>query len=143
MMIRALSAAVVLTAAPALAQDIPDMKGIWVSTENIALVRGSGTHFTDPDADLQMIRSTSQDFTITIEKQDGRAFWGKIVSPADEEEIGVILEPDLEHFVGIDSDGYFRGRLTGPGTLELCYQHVGAGRPVAIVACSSYEKRDE
>jgi len=142
-MIRAFSAAVVLVAAPALAQDVPDMKGTWVSTENIALVRGSGSHFTDPDADPQMIRSTSQDFTMTFEKQDGRAFWGKITSPADKEEIGVIFESDLEHFVGIDSDGYFRGRLTGPDTLELCYQHVGVGRPVAIVACSSYEKRDQ
>lgn len=127
-------------AVPVMAQDVPDIKGTWVSTENVAVVIGSGDHHEDSEADLSAPRASSQSFTLVIDTQDGRRFWGRLSSSGGEEAFLAVFRPDLTSFVGVDDNGYIDGAVTPEGGIELCYRHVGLGLQTTVVACSTFER---
>ncbi len=74
-----------LTAAPAAAQQgaIPDLRGTWKGTsESIILGAGNPHHAAPAQAEPRL---NSVEFTMTVDKQDGRRFSGTFSSPRGNE----------------------------------------------------------
>src|SRR3954471_1844820 len=73
-----------MTATIAMAQDTgsyPDMRGQWKGTTD-TIVLGTGTHHRS-DNTPGLPRMHNQELTLNIKGQEGRKFWGEIVSKDD------------------------------------------------------------
>ena len=114
----------------AAAQDtsqLPDLKGRWVGT-NEAIVLGTPLHH---GSGANQPRLNTLEFTITIEGQDGRRFWGTAASQRDREPILGVIGFDGKTLVAQDSDGMIQGTLVDRDTMELIYHHTGSSIVVA------------
>jgi hypothetical protein len=117
-------------AGTAAAQDttqLPDLKGRWVGT-NEAIVQGTPLHH---GSDGDKPRLNSLEFTMTIEGQVGRRFWGTAASQRDREPILGVIGFDGKSFVAQDTDGMIQGSLVDQDTMELIYHHTGSSIVVA------------
>ena len=132
-----------LMSAPVLAQtpaqgSIPDLRGTWKG-ESESVVFGAGAHphhGSGPREDAT--RFTSQPFTMTIDKQDGRRFSGTFSSERHTETvIGVVSRKGTIFMV--DDDGYDVATMLGPNRLEMCYLHLSAASRVA--SCTEFTKQ--
>jgi hypothetical protein len=122
-------ALMLLTAVPAAAQtSFPDVRGTWKGdSESIVGGNANPHHQTGQQ---QETRFSTQAFTLTIDKQDGRRFSGTFVSArATEPIIGVISQTGTLFIA--DTDGYTYGTMLGPDKLEICYLQSGASGRVA------------
>jgi hypothetical protein len=136
--------AVVLTvgaAASASAQNSIDLKGIWVGNgQNI--VDGPANHHPPAGAGVKpaaKYRLSDQTFTMTIEGQDGRRFWGTMASPNKTERLIGSLSVDGKFVYMVDDDGYIDGTVVNATTLDICYRHV---RPdSAVVGCELMQRK--
>jgi hypothetical protein len=131
-----------LMGAPALAQtpaqgSIPDLRGTWKG-ESESVVFGAGNHPHHGSHQEGATRFTSQPFTMTIDKQDGRRFSGVFSSGRSTETIvGVISRSGT--ILMVDDDGYDAGTLLAPNRLEMCYLHLSAAARVA--SCTEFTKQ--
>jgi hypothetical protein len=125
-----------LAATAAAAQTpFPDLRGTWVgSSESIIAGQGTNHH---PGASKGP-RLNSVEFTLKVDKQDGRRVSGTIASArASEPIIGVLSRSGAIHFV--DTDGFMHAALLAPDRLELCYLHNAGGARVA--SCTEMTKK--
>ncbi len=119
-------------AGTAVAQDttqLPDLKGRWVGT-NEAIVQGTPLHHGSGD---NKPRLNTLEFTLTVEGQDGRRFWGTVASQRDREPILGVIGFDGKTLVAQDTDGMIQGTLVDRDTMELIYHHTGSSIVVAAV----------
>jgi hypothetical protein len=113
-----------LVGTPALADagGYPAMVGAWKgSSETVVL--GDHEHH---QAGTQEPRLSSLAFTLTVQGQDGRRFWGTVESAHFKESLLAVFRTDAVNLLGADSSGTIEGRLLGPDLLELCYAEAGA-----------------
>ena len=132
-----------LMSAPVLAQtpaqgSIPDLRGIWKG-ESESVVFGAGAHphhGSGPREDAT--RFTSQPFTMTIDKQDGRRFSGTFSSERHTAAVIGVVSRSGRIFM-VDDDGYDVATLLAPNRLEVCYLHLSAASRVA--SCTEFTKQ--
>jgi hypothetical protein len=132
-----------LMSAPVLAQtpaqgSIPDLRGTWKG-ESESVVFGAGDHQhhgSGPREDAT--RFTSQPFTMTIDKQDGRRFSGTFSSERHTETVIGVVSRSGRIFM-VDDDGYDVATLLAPNRLEMCYLHLSAASRVA--SCTEFTKQ--
>ncbi|NCB22566.1 MAG: hypothetical protein EOM56_06965 [Deltaproteobacteria bacterium] len=131
-----------LVAAPALARknaenkenDVPNVTGVWKGT-SVSVAVGKLGHAGATDAP-QFLHI---DWTLTIEKQDGRAFYGtRASSRAKETVVGVIDGASTLYMA--DEDGTYVGKLTSKNTMDVKYLEAGKDSKVASF---THYRRDE
>ena len=117
---------------------IPDLRGTWKG-ESESVVFGAGNHPHHGSGQRESeTRFTSQTFTMTIDKQDGRRFAGTFSSQRSTETvIGVVSRSGT--ILMVDDDGYDVGTLLAPNRLEMCYLHLSAASRVA--SCTEFTKQ--
>jgi hypothetical protein len=134
-----------LVAAPALAKEpkekkeksIPDVTGVWKGTSDAVAMGGKLGH-TDPSTSPKFLHMA---WTLTIDKQEGRAFFGTRASARGTETVvGVINGATLSM---ADDDGVFLGKLTSKNRLVLKYMEAGKESKVASVTLLIREGGDD
>ena len=118
---RSILAAAVLTAlasASAAAQNaVPDLVGTWTGTsESIVLTAGNPHH----PGKAKGPRLSNVPFTLVIEKQDGRRFYGTFSSAKQKETVIAVIGRNGTIYM-VDDDGYNFGTVLAPNRMELCY----------------------
>ena len=120
------------------AKGAPDVLGSWVGLSNSAII-GAGQHH--PDAGENEIRFKRVEFTLTIDRQEGRNFSG-VFSTASHKEAAVgAFAADLKSGVMADMDGQMSFRLIGKNRMEMCYTHTGASYPSKVAACNELVRK--
>ena len=132
---------VLMTAAPAAAQTMPDFKGIWSGPWK-TLVYGNNPHHPGNETLANPPRVREVTFTFQIQGHDGRLFWGEHWSNSTlKEPFAAVIMPDGKTIVGADSDGSFNGSITDPDRVELCYTHSALSPSKSIVAsCGTMQR---
>jgi hypothetical protein len=117
-----------LSAAPAAAQTVPDVRGVWKGqSESIVLGHGNA-HHDAPVVDKPRLSTIA--FTMTIDMQDGRRFSGTFASARSTDTfVAVISHAGTIHLV--DDDGWTSGTMLAPNQMELCYMARSANDRVA------------
>ncbi|MGD9924126.1 MAG: hypothetical protein AB7V13_22200 [Pseudorhodoplanes sp.] len=121
---------------PATAQDgFPNLVGTWKGDSQSIVLSGGNQHHPGKSSEPRM---TSVAFTMVIDKQDGRRFYGTFSSPRHKETvIGVIARNGAIYVV--DDDGYSVGTLLAPTRMEICYmKRAPDGR---IASCTEMAKQ--
>jgi hypothetical protein len=118
---------VLMTSVVSMAQSTggyPDMRGQWKGTAE-AVVVGSGAH-NRTDSKPGTPRTSNQEFTLNITRQEGPKFWGELVSKDDvTTKLGVIAS-DKQTIYMVDSvGGHNVGKLIEPNRFEACYIRPG------------------
>ena len=126
-----------LAAAPAAATDpaVPELRGTWKG-ESHSIVMGAGPHH--PGAKTREPRFTTVPFTLVIDKQDGRRFFGTFSSSKHSETVIAVLSRGGTIFMA-DDDGYNVGTMLAPDRMELCYLHSSSAKRIA--SCTELTKQ--
>lgn len=136
------AAAAMMATGEAGAQTITDMKGTWTGTAE-AIVDGPAQHHPAPGAPgtkpAGKFRLSEQAFTLAIEGQTGRRFWGTTSSASKTERIIGSLSVDGKTIHMADDDGLMDGTIVDADTFNVCYRHVNAGS--AVVACAVVSRK--
>jgi hypothetical protein len=137
----ALAAPVALVVAAAGAQAIPDMTGTWSGTSH-SIVMGGGGHHADNRQPADKPFLAAREFTLTVEGQDGRRFWGTTVSNQARERFIGVMRQDVKTFIVVDDDGTMLAEFLAPNVFELCYAQDGGHAGKTLVAsCTTFRKR--
>jgi hypothetical protein len=131
----------VTMAVSAHAQTVPDLKGTW-SGQWKTVIYGINPHHPGPQAAADAPRIREITFTLEIEGQDGRLFWGKSWSrPEQKESFAAAVTPDGKTIVGADTDGSLTGTIVAPDRMEMCYAHSALSPSKSIVASCGVVQR--
>ena len=101
---------------------IPNLIGRWVGT-NEAIVMGNAPHHPLASSPQDKPRMTSVEFTLVVEGQDGRRFWGVSASQQFREAFVGMVRFDGKTVSMQDGDGAMDATLLDPDTLEVIYRH--------------------
>lgn len=134
--------AAITAAGGAGAQNIIDLKGTWTGTAE-AIVDGPAQHHPAPGAagtkPAGKFRLSEQPFTLVVEGQAGRRFWGTTSSTSKTERIIGSLSVDGKTIHMADDDGLLDGTIVNADTFNVCYRHVNASS--AVVACAVVSRK--
>ena len=127
--------------APAPAQTAPpDLKGIWKGIGEAIVDGAAATHPRKAESRLAgKYRLRKQEYSFTIEGQDGRRFWGAM--QAGEANIPMLgsLSSDGKWIYIASRAGLIDGTVTSDDTIELCYRNV---TPAAMmVGCADLQRQ--
>ena len=124
----ALAAAPVALCAPVAADaQMPEMRGTWKGDSHSIAV-GGGPHHPDTKSDEP--RFTSVPFTLVVDKQDGRRFFGTFSSAQHSETVVAVVSRAGSIFMA-DDDGYSAGTMLAPDRMEICYSHSSSATRIA------------
>jgi hypothetical protein len=118
------------------AKDAPVILGSWVGLSHSA-VMGGGQHHPDGKADE--IRFRRVEFTLTLDRQEGRNFSGSFTTANHKEAVVGAIAADLKSGVMTDMDGQMAFRLVGKNRMDLCYTHTSSSSRVA--ACNELVRK--
>lgn len=130
-----LVSALVFAAVPALAKehkekkekDIPDVTGVWKGTsDTVAMGKLGHADATDTPKFLHA------DWTLSIEKQEGRTFYGVKSSARGKETVVGVIDGASKLFMA-DDDGTYSGKLTGKNTMIVNYLEATKTSKVASI----------
>ncbi len=115
------------------------MRGQWKGT-NEGVVLGTGMYHREggKPGEPHMV---SKEFTLNIKGQEGRKFWGEIVSKDDTGPLLGVIANDKQtiHYVDNAGGGHMAGKFIGPGRYEICY--LRPGKDVMVAACTLFAKQ--
>ena len=131
------AAITVLAAASAAAQTaVPDFRGTWKGDSHTIAIGGTHPHHPGTQANEPRFDSTA--FTLTVDKQDGRRFFGTFSSArGNESVIGVLARNGT--IIVVDDDGYTIGTMLAPNRMEWCYMHQSPA--VRVASCTELTKQ--
>lgn len=109
----------------------PDLTGVWTGTSE-SVVRGDPLHHEGGEAP----HLSEVAFTLTIEGQEGRRFWGALDSPQDSEAVVGVIANDRKALYLADLDGYAVDTLVDENTIDHCY--LQASPDVQVAACLTF-----
>ena len=135
MMLRStLLSAMLMTAiaAPALAQDWPDLVGTWKGTTR-AVVANAGGHYAGTFATAEL--------TIEWTAADNGRYIGTISSPQHTERVLAVASSDGQSIFTVDTDGLTIGRLIDQDRFELCYLQSSSGDTQMAASCVEFERQ--
>ncbi|WP_367978633.1 hypothetical protein [Spiribacter onubensis] len=126
------------TSSLAYAQD-PDILGTWKGASS-ATVIGANEHFdTERGSSARFLKT---EFTLVIDRAEGRSFSGRVSSGGEEEPLVGAFRADLLSGVMADYDGTYSFELTAPDKLELCYHHAASATGRSLVAaCNELDRQ--
>jgi hypothetical protein len=132
----ALAALTPLAPVPAAAQGaIPDLVGTWTGTSESVVLPAGNAHHRDKGKGPLM---SAVPFTMVIEKQEGRRFYGTFSSAKHKETVIAVIGRNGTIYL-IDDDGYSFGTLLAPNRMDLCYMKQSpAGR---VASCTEMTKK--
>jgi hypothetical protein len=129
-----------MTSAISMAQgtgSYPDMRGQWKGTSE-AVISGTGPH-NRSDSEPGKPRTSNQDFTLNITRQDGPKFWGELVSNSEvTTKLGVIASDKQTIYMVDNVGGHNIGKLIAPDKFEACYQR--PGRDHFVTGCTMFQR---
>lgn len=111
----------------------PDLTGTWTGTTE-AVVRGDPLHHEGG----QEPYLSDTVFTMTIDGQEGRRFWGNVVSEEGGEPMVGVIANDRSTIYAADLDGYSFITLVDENTIDLCY--VLSALHVQVAACNTFTR---
>jgi hypothetical protein len=116
------------------AQPVISLVGTWTGTAQ-AIADGASTHLPADASSRPAGPYQLRDFpfTLRIDGQDGRRFWGVGLSGDQSKRIVGTVSADNNRLYIVDTDGYFDGVVMNTNTLDICYRQAGATS--AVVAC--------
>ena len=115
------------------AKTAPAVLGSWVGLSHSAVI-GAGQHH--PDGSDGEIRFRRVEFTLKIDRQDGRNFSGIFSTASHREPVVGAFAADFKSGVMADLDGQMSFRLVGKNRMEMCYTHTGANSASKVAACN-------
>jgi hypothetical protein len=123
-----------LTSTLAMAADdtggFPDVRGQWKTSVD-HFVTGSGQHYRN-DAKPGEARNEKADVTLTINRQEGRKFWGKFTANGEETAVLGVIASDKKTMYRVDATGgHAIATLVGRDKLDGCYFRGGQDMMVA------------
>jgi hypothetical protein len=121
------AAPVALCAAVAADAQMPELRGTWKGDSH-SVVLGGGPHH--PDTKSGEPRFTSVPFTLVVDKQDGRRFFGTFSSTQHSETVVAVVSRAGSIFMA-DDDGYSVGTMLAPDRMEICYLHSSSATRIA------------
>jgi len=134
----AVVATTVILCAPGVADtQIPEMRGTWKGDSH-SIVFGGGPHH--PDTKSAEPRFTSVPFTLVINKQDGRRFFGTFSSAQHSETVVAVVSLAGSIFMA-DDDGYSTGTMLAPDRMEICYLHSSSA--TLIASCTELARQKQ
>ena len=120
------------------AKAAPDMLGSWVGTSHSAVI-GAGQHH--PEGREDDIRFRRVEFTLTVDRQEGRNFSGTISTANHKEPAVGAFAADLKSGVLADMDGQMSFRLVGKNRMDMCYTHTGVANTSKVAACNELVRK--
>lgn len=127
-----------LTTGTASAQEkIPNLVGAWKGEVTGGAMFGQLDH-QKPTKEPEFQDRTMQ-WTLTVNKQDGRGLIGTWASPSKSERLIGAISIDNETVYFVDEDTHFIGRLQSENRMELCARETGKDSMVA--ACLIIDKQ--
>lgn len=113
--------ALMASAIPGLAQDAPQMTGIWKG-DAIVVHIGSNPYRVAKGKEPNFPENRIE-FTYEIVKQEGNRFSGTATGGAFSETIIGAISPDNRSGIILDEDGQYDFTVVDSNTLNACYQH--------------------
>lgn len=127
-----------LFALPALAQNWPDLLGVWKGTSR-SVVSGVGGHFSNEASSGP--KFLEAELTIEWTEQNDGRYVGTITSPARTENKLGIASSDGTSFYTVDHDGLSSGRFIDADHFELCYMQTSSGDTQMVASCVTFERQ--
>jgi hypothetical protein len=125
-----------LASTPAAAQGgFPNLVGTWKGESESIVLPGGNTHHPGKAKGPRM---SSVPFTLVIEKQDGRRFYGTFSSAKHKEAVIAVIGRNGTIYM-VDDDGYTFGNMISPTRLELCYMK--QSRTGRVASCTEVTKQ--
>ena len=119
----------VKVAAVAIATKVPDVKGTWIGTGEAVVLGNAPHHAPVPATDRP--RLSQVEFTMNVEGQSGRRFWGTVASAGAQEPLIGVISFDGKTVYMRDSDGATEGVLVDRDTMDVVYGHSGTSMVVS------------
>ena len=110
----------VIFSTSALAQNTNPIIGSWKGTSNSAVI-GSGLHHPTNNHGKADVEFRKNDYTITIDKVDGRNFSGTVTSKNYKELIAGAFKKDFKSGVIVNENGSATFELTSSNAMDLCF----------------------
>jgi hypothetical protein len=127
-----LAAGLVVSVTPAVAQDAPDLTGKWTGAFTGG-VRFGGGDLAPADETPTFVHAEGRpEYTLTIEKQEGRGLMGTWGSVDGAETIQGVLRLDNTELLFVDEDSFFNGRLISATEMEFCNQTLALNERMAL-----------
>ena len=104
-------------------------------SESIILGAGNPHHAAPPQAEPRL---NSVEFTMTVDKQDGRRFSGTFSSPRGNDKFVAAISRNNTILL-VDDDGYTVGTILAPNRMEWCYMH--RSQTTSMVSCTELTKQ--
>jgi hypothetical protein len=134
-----LAAALVVSVTPAFAQDAPDLTGKWTGAFTGGVRFGGGDLAPADETPTFVHPEGRPEYTLTIEKQEGRGLMGTWGSVDGSETIQGVLRLDDTELLFVDEDSFFQGRLVSATQMEFCNQTIALNERMAL--CFLLEKQ--
>ena len=116
----------------------PNLIGTWGGISHSAVISGGNHH---PGGTQDSVRFRQVEFKLIVDKQEGRNFSGKTISPDYTEPFVGALRADLKRGVMADTDGTDEFTLVGNNRMELCYVQPRTNGSSIVAACLEYERK--
>jgi hypothetical protein len=113
--------------------EVLNVLGEW-SGMSETIVFGADAHNPGDGTAQDKPRLHEAPFTLIVEGQDGRRFWGKVKSKDFAEPFAALFSSSHVFGYGADTDGFYHFRSHEPGRLELCYTQPATNPAKSIVA---------
>jgi hypothetical protein len=115
---------------------VPDLRGTWKGESQSIVLGGGNAHHAVTSASEPELRSVA--FTLTIDKQDGRRFFGIFSSPRGGSKVVAVMSRGGTIFLA-DAEGFSNGTMLAPDRMELCY--LKHGPDARIASCVELTKQ--
>ena len=138
-------ATLVISAACASADSVPNLVGKWMGTTHSIMV-GESDSLPSGGGTWEKPHMFESPLEIEITNQEGQRFWGyHIVGGIKQGSFIAVLSTKGDKIIAVDSDGTISGWVTGPDTVEVCYSHVaGDSTPEpsnSVVGCTEISRQ--
>lgn len=116
------AAGLVASAAPSFAEDVPDLTGKWTGAVTGGVRFGGGDLAPADETPTFVHPAGRPEYTLTIEKQEGRGLMGTWGSVDGSETIQGVIRLDNTELLLVDEDSFFHARLLSAAEMEFCNQ---------------------
>lgn len=117
---------------PAFAQDAPDLTGKWTGAFTGGIRFGGGDLAPADETPTFVHPEGRPEYTLTIEKQEGRGLMGTWGSVDGSENIQGVIRLDNTELLFVDEDSFFHGRLVSASEMEFCNQTIALNERFAL-----------